>query len=435
MIKITQLNVQDIRFPTSKDLTGSDAIHTDPDYSATYVTISTSDLNLKGYGIAFTIGKGNNIVAKCIEEYFYLFEGLELNELENKIGKLWYDCVDHSQLRWLGPEKGVVHMAVAAIFNALWDLIAKKNNKPLWRLISDYEPDKIINFLTFKGIEDVLVEDDAYKILTNSLNKKKQRIDLLISEGYPSYTTAAGWLGYSDEKIVELCKKYIAKGWKHFKIKVGNDLKADIHRLKLIRQTIGNDCFIMVDANQQWSVSQAIEHINAYKEFDILFVEEPISPDDILGFQKIKKAVGHVNLASGEACSGRVMFKQFLEIGAMNICQIDSCRLGSINEIITVLLMAHKLNIPVFPHAGGVGLCEYVQHLCMIDFVIINGEKKDKVVEYQDSLHEHFKYPCEIKNGSYMPPKEPGYSIEMVEQSVKTYQYPNGSYWKNEIKK
>ena len=435
MIKITQLNVQDIRFPTSKDLTGSDAIHTDPDYSATYVTISTSDLNLKGYGIAFTIGKGNNIVAKCIEEYFYLFEGLELNELENKIGKLWYDCVDHSQLRWLGPEKGVVHMAVAAIFNALWDLIAKRNNKPLWRLISDYEPDKIINFLTFKGIEDVLVEDDAYKILTNSLNKKKQRIDLLISEGYPSYTTAAGWLGYSDEKIVELCKKYIAKGWKHFKIKVGNDLKADIHRLKLIRQTIGNDCFIMVDANQQWSVSQAIEHINAYKEFDILFVEEPISPDDILGFQKIKKAVGHVNLASGEACSGRVMFKQFLEIGAMNICQIDSCRLGSINEIITVLLMAHKLNIPVFPHAGGVGLCEYVQHLCMIDFVIINGEKKDKVVEYQDSLHEHFKYPCEIKNGSYMPPKEPGYSIEMVEQSVKTYQYPNGRYWKNEIKK
>ena len=225
MIKINQLSVQDIRFPTSNDLTGSDAIHTDPDYSATYVTISTSDRNLKGYGIAFTIGKGNNIVAKCIEEYFYLFKGLELNELENKIGKLWYDCVDHSQLRWLGPEKGVVHMAVAAIFNALWDLIAKKNNKPLWRLISDYDPDKIINFLTFKGIEDVFVEDDAYNILTNNLNNKTQRIELLMKEGYPSYTTAAGWLGYSDQKIIDLCNTYMAKGWKHFKIKVGNDLK------------------------------------------------------------------------------------------------------------------------------------------------------------------------------------------------------------------
>ena len=435
MTKINKLNVQDIRFPTSNDLTGSDAIHTDPDYSATYVTISTNDPKLKGYGIAFTIGKGNDIVAKCIEQYFYLFEGLELEELETNIGKLWFDCVDHSQLRWLGPEKGVVHMAIAAIFNAAWDLIAKKHNKPLWKLISDYNVEQVISLLTFKGIEDVLNKDEAYKILNENLKYRKQRISLLEEEGYQSYTTAAGWLGYSNEKIVELCNQYIAEGWRHFKIKVGNDLSADIERLKLIRNTVGKDCFIMVDANQQWSVDQAIKHINAYKEFDLLFVEEPISPDDIIGFQKIKKAVGHVNLATGEACSGRIMFKQFLEIGAMNICQIDSCRLGSINEIITVLLMAHKLNVPVFPHAGGVGLCEYVQHLCMIDFILINGEKKNKVVEYQDSLHEHFKYPCKIVNGSYMLPKDNGYSIEMLPQSVKTYEYPNGSYWKNEIKK
>jgi len=435
MTKINKLSVQDLRFPTSKDFTGSDAIHTDPDYSATYVTISTDDSNLKGYGIAFTIGKGNNIVASCIEEYFYLFKGMEINELENRIGKLWFDCVDHSQLRWLGPEKGVVHMAVAAIFNALWDLIAKKNNKPLWQLISDYNPDQIINFLTFKGIEDVFTEDDAFKILNKSSAQKDQRIKILEKEGYPSYTTAAGWLGYSDDKIVELCEQYIAKGWRHFKIKVGNDLEADVKRLRLIRETIGKDCFLMVDANQQWSVNQAIKHINAYKEFDLLFVEEPISPDDIIGFQKIKKSVGYVSLATGEACSGRVMFKQFLETGAMNVCQIDSCRLASINEILTVLLMAHKLNVPVFPHAGGVGLCEYVQHLCMIDFILVNGEKKNKVVEYQDSLHEHFKYPCLVNNGSYMLPKDTGYSIEMVSQSVTTYEYPNGSYWKNEIKK
>ena len=435
MTKILKLIVQDIRFPTSKDLTGSDAIHTDPDYSATYLTIQTTDPKLTGYGIAFTIGKGNNIVAKCIEEYFHLFEGLEINELENNIGKLWFNCVDHSQLRWLGPEKGVVHMAVAAIFNGLWDLIAKKNNKPLWKLISDYNPEQIINFLTFKGIEDVLSEDDAYKILKQSNDFKKDRIQKLEKEGYPSYTTAAGWLGYSDSKIIDLCKEYISKGWRHFKTKVGHDLDADYNRLKLIRKTIGNENFIMVDANQQWSVEQAIKHIDAYKEFDLLFVEEPISPDDIIGFQKIKKAVGHVNLATGEACSGRVMFKQFLEIGAIDICQIDSCRLGSINEILTVLLMAHKLNIPVFPHAGGVGLCEYVQHLCMIDYILINGEKDNKVVEYQDSLHEHFKYPCIVNNGSYTLPKDIGYSIEMVPQSVKTYEFPNGDYWKNEIKK
>ena len=237
-------------------------------------------------------------------------------------------------------------------------------------------------------IRDSLTKDDAFKILTKSQEFKKERTSIILKEGYPSYTTAAGWLGYSDEKIVELCQKFMSMGWKHFKIKVGLDLEADVKRLALIRQTIGDDCSMMVDANQQWSVEQSIKHINAYKQFNLLFVEEPISPDDVLGFTKIKKAVGDVRLATGEACGGRVMFKQFLESGAMNICQIDSCRLGSINEILTVLLMAHKLNVPVFPHAGGVGLCEYVQHLCMIDYVLINGEKDNKVVEYMDSLHE-----------------------------------------------
>ena len=288
-----------------------------------------------------------------------------------------------------------------------------------------------MNWLTFKYIEDILSKDDAYNILLENQKSIESRIKVLNEEGYPSYTTAAGWLGYSNEKIIELCNKYIKLGWKHFKIKVGNNLDEDVKRLEVIRKTIGDDCSIMVDANQQWSIKQSIEHINAYKKFNLLFVEEPTSPDDVIGFKKIKESVGDVNLATGEACGGRIMFKQFFETKAIDICQIDSCRLGSINEILTVLLMAHKLKIPVFPHAGGVGLCEYVQHLCMIDYILINGEKDNKVVEYQDSLHEHFKYPCIIKEGNYMLPRDNGYSIEMKEQSVKTYSYPNGDYWKS----
>ena len=338
MIKIINIKVDDVRFPTSKDLTGSDAIHKDPDYSATYVTIDTSDSDLKGYGIAFTIGKGNDIVAECIRNYIPIFVGLGFDELENRIGKLWYDCVDHSQLRWLGPEKGVVHLSVSAIFNALWDLIARKNKKPLWLFVIDSEPETIINWLTFKHIEDVLSPEEAYKIISNNKKFKKDRVETILKEGYPSYTTSAGWLGYSDKKIIDLCKQYMSRGWKHFKIKVGVNLQKDIKRLELIRSTIGNDCSIMIDANQQWSVNQSIKHINELKKFNILFAEEPTNADDILGFVKIKKGVGDVKLATGEVCSNRVMFKQFLESGAMNICQIDSCRLGSINEILTVLL-------------------------------------------------------------------------------------------------
>ena len=431
MTKIIGFTVEDVRFPTSKDLTGSDAIHTDPDYSATYVTAYTDDSNLKGYGIAFTIGKGNDIVAECIKYFFPTFENMNLEDIENDIGKLWYKCVDHSQLRWLGPEKGAVHMAVAAIFNCLWDLIAKKNKKPLWRYVAESDPEKILSWLTFKYIEDVLTPDQALKILKDSQNDKKARIDTILKEGYPSYTTAAGWLGYSDEKIVKLCEKYISMGWKHFKVKVGLDLEADVKRLELIRKTIGDDCYIMVDANQQWSDEQSIKHINAYKKFNLLFVEEPTSPDDVLGFVKIKESVGNVKLATGEACGGRVMFKQFLESGSMNVCQIDSCRIGSINEILTVMLMAHKFKVPIFPHAGGVGLCEYVQHLCMIDYVLINGDKNNKFVEYSDQLHEHFIYPCNLQNGNYMPPLDHGYSIEMKENSVKEFSYPHGFYWKS----
>ena len=431
MTKIIKFTVEDVRFPTSKDLTGSDAIHTDPDYSATYVTVFTSDPDLKGYGIGFTLGKGNDIVSDCIKHFFSIFENMDLEDLENDIGKLWYKCVDHSQLRWLGPEKGAVHMAVAAIFNCLWDLIAKKNKKPLWRFVVESDPETILSWLTFKYVEDVLNPDQALKILKDSQNEIKIRIDTILKEGYPSYTTAAGWLGYSDEKIVKLCKKYISMGWRHFKVKVGLDLEADVKRLELIRKTIGENCHIMVDANQQWSVEQSIRHINAYKKFNLLFVEEPTSPDDVLGFVKIKKEVGNVRLATGEACGGRVMFKQFLESGSMNVCQIDSCRLGSINEILTVMLMAHKFNVPIFPHAGGVGLCEYVQHLCMIDYMLINGDKNDKFVEYSDQLHEHFIYPCTLKDGNYMPALDQGYSIEMKKDSISEFSYPKGNYWKN----
>ena len=431
MAKIRDFKVDDVRFPTSIDSTGSDAIHTDPDYSATYVTIYTDDEKLTGYGLAFTIGKGNDIVAECIKYYFPIFLNMSLEDLENDIGQLWYKCVDHSQLRWLGPEKGVVHMAVAAILNALWDLISKNNKKPLWQFIVESKPEKIIKWLTFKYIEDVLSPDEALDILEQSHDKKEKRIQTILKEGYPSYTTAAGWLGYSDNKVVELCEHYMSMGWNHFKLKVGLDLEADLKRIKLIRNTIGKERFIMIDANQQWSVEQSIKHINAYKEFDLFFVEEPTSPDDVLGFGKIKKSIGNVRLATGEACGGRIMFKQFFELGFLDICQIDSCRLASINEVLTVLIMAHKFNVPIFPHAGGVGLGEYVQHLSIIDYVLINGSKNNKVVEYQDSLHEHFVYPCKIINGNYMPPLDHGYSVEMKEKSVKDYSFPHGEYWRN----
>ena len=430
MTKVTNFTVQDIRFPTSTDQTGTDAIHTNPDYSATYVTIETSNDNLRGYGITFTLGKGNDVVISCIKHFFYIFKDLSIEDIETNIGKLWFECVDHSQLRWLGPEKGVVHLAVSAIFNALWDLIARKNNKPLWKFIVESKPETIITWLTFKHIEDVLSKEEALEILLSNEKFKEERIQNIMIKGYPSYTTAAGWLGYSNKKIIDLCNRYLELGWKHFKVKVGVRLEEDISRLELIRKTVGNDCSIMIDANQQWSVQESIKNINVLKKFNILFAEEPTNADDILGFIKIKKGVGDVNLATGEACSNRVMFKQFLESGAMNICQIDSCRLGSINEILTILLMAHKMKVPVFPHAGGVGLCEYVQHLCMVDYVLINGEKSNKVVEYQDSLHEHFVYPCVIKNGNYMPPLDNGYSIEMKEKSVKTFTFPNGDYWR-----
>ena len=388
MTKIIKFTVDDVRFPTSKDLTGSDAIHTDPDYSATYVTVFTSDPDLKGYGIGFTLGKGNDIVSDCIKHFFSIFENMDLEDLENDIGKLWYKCVDHSQLRWLGPEKGAVHMAVAAIFNCLWDLIAKKNKKPLWRFVVESDPETILSWLTFKYVEDVLNPDQALKILKESQNDKKIRTDIILKEGYPSYTTAAGWLGYSDEKIVKLCKKYISMGWKHFKVKVGLDLEADVKRLELIRKTIGDDCHIMVDANQQWSVEQSIKHINAYKKFNLLFVEEPTSPDDVLGFVKIKESVGNIKLATGEACGGRVMFKQFLESGSMNVCQIDSCRIGSINEILTVMLMAHKFKVPIFPHAGKMSAINIAPKVTNLSNQLIEfgrGEVSDCVIKLKIS--------------------------------------------------
>ncbi len=431
MTKIINIEVKDLRFPTSKDLTGSDAIHKDPDYSAPYVIIQTDDIKLTGYGINFTLGKGNEIVAHCIKSFVPIFLNMSLDHLEDNIGSLWYECVDHSQLRWLGPEKGVVHLAVSAIFNALWDLISKKHKKPLWKFIVDSDPHKIIEWLPFKHIEDALNKDEALKILIDSQSLKEERINLLIKEGYPSYTTAAGWLGYSDEKIVSLLRNYMEKGWRYFKIKVSKNIDQDLKRLKLIRETIGEKNYLMIDANQQWSVDESIEYIKAFNKYNIFFAEEPTNADDVLGFIKIKKNIGNIKLATGEACSNKVMFKQFLQSKAIDICQIDSCRLASINEILVVMLMAHKFNIPIFPHAGGVGLCEYVQHLCMIDYVIINGKKDNKVVEYQDGLHDHFIYPCRIQNGNYMPPSDSGYSIEMKQKSVKTFSYPDGYYWKD----
>ena len=427
-MKIIGINVHDIRFPTSLDGIGSDAVHVDCDYSATYVEILTESPELRGIGLSFTIGKGNELCAKCIDYFKPLVLQKTILEIEETIAEIWQKCTNHSQLRWIGPEKGVVHMAVAAVFNALWDLLCKYYRKPLWKYIVDMESSKLVKKLSFRYLEDAITRGEAVSILENKRRDLKNSSRSIIESGFPCYTTATGWLGYSDEKMTELVKQSLQDGWTHFKIKVGQDLQRDIHRVKLVRDLIGPNNKLMVDANQMWSVDESIININKLKKFNLYFVEEPTSPDDILGFKKIKENVGNVNLASGEMCQNRVMFKQFLINRSLDFCQIDSCRLASLNEIIPVMLLASKLNIPIIPHAGGVGLCEYVQHLNIINYLLIT-DNKTYLSEYAESCCEHIERPAKVVNGRYITPQEPGYSAVIKPSSVESYNFPNGKFW------
>lgn len=431
-MKITSISAKDIRFPTSRSLDGSDAMHTDPDYSAAYVILHT-DSAYEGHGMTFTIGRGNELCVAAIESLSALLVGQSLADITANMGAFWRTLVSDSQFRWLGPEKGVIHLATAALVNAVWDLWAKVEGKPLWKLLTDMTPEELVRCIDFTYVTDVLTPEDALAMLTAVADSKAEREAEIQANGYPAYITSAGWLGYSDEKIRRLCRESLADGWTHFKIKVGVDVADDVRRCGVVREEIGPDCKLMVDANQIWDVPQAIAWMAHLAPFDPWWIEEPTSPDDVLGHAAIRRAVHPIKVATGEHGMNRVLFKQLMQAEAIDFCQIDSCRMGGVNEVIVVYLLAAKFGIPVCPHAGGVGLCEYVQHLQMFDYVSISASMTDRVIEFADHLHEHFVDPVRLQNGRYLPPQHPGYSIQMTTETLRDYVYPQGAVWQEMV--
>jgi L-fuconate dehydratase len=431
-VTITEVLARDIRFPTSATLDGSDALNREPDYSAAYVILRTdADDHLEGHGLTFTTGRGNELCVAGIESLAHLVTGRTLDDIAADLGAFWSSLVDDGQLRWVGPEKGVIHLATAALVNAVWDLLAKRAGKPLWQYLADMTPEEIVRAVPFRHITDALTRDEALAILRRLEPTRDERVAELRATGYPAYTTSSGWLGYPDDKIRRLAREGVAAGWTHFKLKVGLDLAADVRRAAIMREEIGEDRILMVDANQAWDVDQAIEAVRALAPSRPLWIEEPTSPDDILGHARIAREIAPlgIRVATGEHCHNRVMFKQFLQADAIGFCQIDSCRLGGVNEVLAVLLLAAKHGVPVCPHAGGVGLCEYVQHLAMFDYVAVSGSLEERVVEYVDHLHEHFVDPVVIRDGRYLVPEAPGYSITMHPASLARYAYPDGVAW------
>ncbi len=429
MTRITGLVVRDIRFPTSLEHIGSDALHTDPDYSAAYVTLTTDGPHI-GHGLTFTLGRGTGVVCAAVEELGRLVVGWTLEDITADWRRYWHSLTQESQLRWLGPEKGVTHLATGAVVNAIWDLWARVEGKPLWKLVVDLTPEQLVACIDFSYITDAITPAEAVALLRANQPGKAAREAEMRRDGFPAYTTSAGWLGYPDEKIRRLCREGIAEGWTHFKIKVGTSLEDDVRRLRIVREEIGPDRHLMVDANQRWDVPDAIEWMTHLALFRPLWIEEPTNPDDVLGHAAIARAVAPIGVATGEHCQNRVVFKQLFQARAISFCQIDSCRLGGVNEVLAVLLLAAKFGVPVCPHAGGVGLCEYVQHLSMIDYIAIGASLENRVLEYVDHLHEHFVDPCVIRNARYQAPRHAGYSIEMKADSLNDYQFPDGPVWR-----
>jgi L-fuconate dehydratase len=423
MSKITHMRVVDVRFPTSQHLDGSDAMNPDPDYSAAYVILETDQPGLEGHGLTFTIGRGNEICCAAIEAMRHLVVGLDMDWVAEDMGRFWRFITSDSQLRWIGPDKGAIHLATGAVVNAVWDLWAKQEGVPVWQLVSRMSPEEIVKLIDFRYITDCITPEEALALLRERAVGKDQRWATLEREGYPCYTTSAGWLGYDDDKLRRLCKEAIDAGFNHIKLKVGRDQADDIRRLRIAREVLGPDRHLMIDANQVWDVNQAVAWVRELAFAKPWFIEEPTSPDDIEGHRVIREGVHPVKVATGEMCQNRIIFKQLIMRGAIDVVQIDSCRLGGVNEILAVMLMAAKYNLPVCPHAGGVGLCEYVQHLSMIDYLCIAGTRAGRVIEFVDHLHEHFKDPCVIQGAAYMPPKAAGFSIEMKPESLKHYEF------------
>ncbi len=425
---ISRIVVRDIRFPTSRYLDGSDAMNPDPDYSAAYVTIYTSHNN-SGDGFVFTIGRGTDIQVNAIAALEGLLVGLSVDDLFSDMGAFWRLLTYDSQLRWLGPEKGVVHMAIGAVVNAVWDMFAKREGVPLWRLLSSFTPQEIVNLVDFRYLTDCLTNAEALAILEKAAPSRDERSQDLVDNGYPAYITSAGWLGYSDEKVVVLVAEALARGFTHLKMKVGRDIDDDVRRVAMVRALVGPDVKVSVDVNQTWEVDEAIANTRRLGEHGIYWVEEPTSPDDVIGFGTIARAVHPVKVATGEHVANRVMFKQFLATGAMDVCQIDACRVGGVNENISILLLAAKFGVPVCPHAGGVGLCEVVQHLSMFDYIAVSGTSENRWIEFADHLHEHFVEPALVRDGRYRAPQGPGSGASMLAASLDEYSFPGGPTW------
>jgi L-fuconate dehydratase len=428
-LKITNVRVIDLRFPTSRENIGSDAVNKDPDYSAAYCILETNH-GLCGYGLTFTLGRGTEL---CVEALRYLSRfaiGRAVSSIADDFSAFSRCLTDDTQFRWLGPEKGVIHLATAALINAVWDLYARVENKPLWELLASMDSEQIAAAIDFRYISDALTREEAIALLRERRTGMEARLENLKAHGYPAYTTSVGWFGFSDEKISRLCDEALAEGWTQFKLKVGGVPADDLRRARLVREKIGPSRKLMMDANQKWGVDEAIARTRELAEVNPWWMEEPTSPDDILGHARIRREVPNVRIATGEHCHNRVMFKQLMQASAIDVCQIDSCRLGGVNENLAVILLAEKFGIPVCPHAGGVGLCEYVQHLSAFDYLRVSASLEDRVTEFVDHLHEHFVDPVRIRNGHYLLPEKPGYSIEIYPETLKEFSYPDGSAWR-----
>jgi L-fuconate dehydratase len=438
--RVLALDTYDIRFPTSREHDGSDAMNPDPDYSAAYVVLRTDTVDahghaLAGHGFAFTIGRGNEVQVAAIEALREHVVGREVDELCADPGVISRALVGDSQLRWLGPEKGVMHMAIGAVVNAVWDLAGKRAEKPVWQLLADAEPEWLVSQVDFRYIADELTPDEALELLRAGKVGAAERQALLREHGFPAYTTQPGWLGYSDEKLTRLAKQAVAQGFTQIKLKVGADLQDDLRRFRAARAAVGPELRIAIDANQRWNVQEAVDWVKALKEFEPYWIEEPTSPDDILGHAAIRRGVAPVKVATGEHVQNRIIFKQMLQAGSIDILQLDSARVAGVNENLAILLLAAKFGVPVCPHAGGVGLCELVQHLSMFDYVALSGSMQDRIIEYVDHLHEHFTNPVRMNGANYQPPTAPGFSAEMHPESIATYRYPDGTFWVEDLRR
>jgi len=426
----SHFEVHDVRFPTSRTLVGSDAMNPGPDYSAAYVVVRTSAGDA-GHGFVFTIGRGNEVAVSAVRAVEPLVKGLEVGEVFSDMGGFARLLTHDSPLHWLGPDKGVVHMALGAVVNAVWDLLARRRGLPLWKLLADMSPSEVADLVDFRYLGDTLPHAEAVEILERAQVGKDQREQQLLAQGYPAYTTSVGWLGYPDERVLALASKAVSAGFRHLKLKVGAGPERDAHRVKLVRDLVGPEVLLSVDANQAWEVPEAVENVKQLAAHGLYWVEEPTSPDDIAGHLAIAKAVAPVLVATGEHVANRVVFKQLLASGAVGVCQIDACRVAGVNENVAILLLATKFGVPVCPHAGGVGLSEVVQHLSMFDYLAVSASMDRRWAEYVDHLHEHFVVPARVEQGRYLAPQEPGSGAEMLASSVSTYTFPDGPAWRD----